>query len=72
MNSSKIEEEEEDTTEKYIDSVTVRISDELRIKADGVVIFPQEFHGNTVPIRILRNGLETVNTRISSTSTTTD
>ena len=31
----------------YRDSVQVRLSDELRVKADGVVIFPQGFSGNT-------------------------
>lgn len=38
-----------DERKKYQDAVTVRISDDLRVKADGVIIFPHEFAGNTVP-----------------------
>jgi hypothetical protein len=32
----------------YQDSVQVRISDELRLKGDAVVVFPNAFSGNTV------------------------
>ena len=49
---------------KYYESVTVRLSDELRIKADGVVLFPHEFVGNTVIIIIVRNGLKMENIQI--------
>jgi hypothetical protein len=40
----------------YQDSVQVRISDELRLKADAVVIFPNSFAGNTVAPFSSRNG----------------
>ena len=50
---------------RYDESVTVRISDELRIKADGVVLFPHEFVGNTVTLHPFRSGSKTANTPIS-------
>jgi hypothetical protein len=40
----------------YQDSVQVRITDDLRLKADGVVLFPQGFSGNTVNNDLFRNG----------------
>lgn len=33
---------------KYENSITVRLNDGLRIKTDGVVIFPHHFAGNNV------------------------
>ena len=33
---------------KYNDSVTARIADNVRIKADGVVLFPNAYEGNLV------------------------
>ena len=36
--------------------MTVRISDELRVKADCVVLFPPEYAENTVSLKIFSNG----------------
>jgi hypothetical protein len=52
--------------------VTVRVSDDLRLKADGVVIFPQSFEGNTVLLILFSNGSRTVSTLILNSSTTTE
>jgi hypothetical protein len=49
----------------YQDSIQVRISDDLRLKADGVVIFPHGFAGNTVCVTLYRSGSKTANTLIS-------
>lgn len=35
----------------YKDSVQVRIADDLRLKADGVVIFPNKHAGNTAWVK---------------------
>lgn len=42
----------------------MRISDELRLKADAIVIFPNHFAGNTVTHFPCRNGSRTENTPI--------
>jgi hypothetical protein len=71
-NEKEKKSEEADPKLKYENSVIVRISDELRVKADGVVIFPHEFAGNTVCSSLGSNGCATGSTLISTTSTTTD
>jgi len=58
--------------EKYRQSVTVRVADDIRVKADGVVIFPHEFEGNTVRLSLLSNGSKMESTLISSTSMVKD
>lgn len=45
---AKIENALEDPKLKYANAVTVRIADDIRIKADGVVVFPNHFAGNSV------------------------
>ena len=50
----------------------MRLSEEVRVKADGVVIFPHEFEGNTVDTSLFSNGSKKENTLISNTSKARD
>lgn len=57
---------------KYENSITARLNDNYRIKADGVVFFPHNFSGNTVTYILFSTGFAMASTLISSTYTTRD
>jgi len=50
----------------------VRVADNLRMKADGVVLFPNAYEGNLVHYFLPRNGSGMVNIPISITTTVID
>lgn len=55
----------ENFTDKYKNSIKVRVADDLRLQADGVVIFNCSYGGNTVTIHISRIMLKMENIQIS-------
>lgn len=68
----EIKEEGVDPLLKYENSITARLADGHRIKADGVVFFPHFFSGNTVLLNILSIGCVTESTPTSITFTMRD